>query len=152
MPHELFSRLSVLHPLFARRERNAAAEAPQAAGPGYHNRLLPRFEQLVLGQQAYLEPGLTIQDVATRLHSNKTYVYRLVRDQYHLAFPDLINRLRTDYARQYILDHPDARQDEVARASGFPDAPAFNRIFQKITGLTPRLWTVAHTSASSESL
>ena len=102
--------------------------------------LLSRFEQLMLHGQAFLEPGLTLGDVAERLHSNKTYVSRLVNNTYNLAFPDLINTLRVDYAEQYIVQHRDARQNEIATACGFTSASSFNNIFKKVTGMTPKIW------------
>ena len=104
------------------------------------NSLLSRFEQLMLHERAFLEPGLTLGDVAVRLHSNKTYVSRLVNNTYDIAFPDLINTLRVDYAEQYIVQHRSARQNEVASACGFTSASSFNNTFKKVTGMTPKIW------------
>ena len=102
--------------------------------------LLSRFQQLMLHGQAFLEPGLTLGDVAERLHSNKTYISRLVNNTYNMAFPDLINTLRVDYAEQFIVLHRDARQNEIATACGFTSASSFNNIFKKVTGMTPKIW------------
>ena len=102
--------------------------------------LLSRFQQLMLHGQAFLEPGLTLGDVAERLHSNKTYVSRLVNNTYNIAFPDLINTLRVDYAEQYIVLHRSARQNEIAAACGFTSASSFNNTFKKVTGMTPKIW------------
>lgn len=95
---------------------------------------------MMLHEQAFLEPGLTLIDVAERLHSNKTYVSRLVNNTYNLAFPDLINTLRVDYAEQYIVAHRDAKQAEIATACGFISASSFNNTFKKVTGMTPKIW------------
>lgn len=103
-----------------------------------------RFERYIFGEKGFLEPGITLQSVSERLHSNKTYISRLVNTTYSLAFPDLINALRIDYAQQYILSHPDARQDEVARESGFLGASAFNITFKKVVGMTPKVWVATH--------
>ncbi len=102
--------------------------------------LLSRFEALMLHEQAFLEPGLTLNSVAERLHSNKTYISRLVNNSYNLAFPDFINTLRIDYAEQYIISHRGAKQLEIATACGFTSASSFNNIFKKITGMTPKIW------------
>lgn len=103
-----------------------------------------RFERLIFGEKGFLEPGITLQEISERLHTNKTYISRLVNTTYGMAFPDLINALRIDYAQQYILDHPEARQDEVARASGFLGASPFNITFKKVVGVTPKIWVVTH--------
>ncbi len=106
--------------------------------------LLSRFENLIFGKQGYLEPGLTLTEVAEKLHTNKTYISRLVNNTYNLAFPDLINTLRVDYAEQYIIAHRDARQQEVAEACGFTSASSFNNVFKKITGMTPKIWLATY--------
>ena len=102
--------------------------------------LMGRFEQMIFGEHQYLQPGLTVVTIAERLQSNKTYISRMVNKTYHMTFPDLLNTLRIDYAEQYLIDHPDARQHELAAACGFPSASSFNSTFKRITGVTPRIW------------
>lgn len=102
--------------------------------------LLSRFEALMLQDQVYLEPGLTLAGVAERLHSNKTYVSRLVNNTYNLAFPDLVNTLRVDFAQRYIVAHRNAKQQEIASACGFTSASSFNNVFKKVVGMTPKVW------------
>lgn len=106
--------------------------------------LLSRFENLIFGKKEYLEAGLTLTDVAEKLDTNKTYISRLVNNTYNLAFPDLINTLRVDYAEQYIITHRDARQQEIAEACGFTSASSFNNVFKKITGMTPKIWLATY--------
>ena len=102
--------------------------------------LLSRFQHLMVDEQFFLNPSLTLGDVADRLHSNKTYISKLVHNSYNLGFPELINILRVDYAEQYIINHRDAKQTEIAEACGFLSASSFNNIFKKVTGITPRIW------------
>ena len=104
--------------------------------------LLAKFQALMLNEQLFLQPSLTLADVADRLHTNKTYVSKMVNNTYNLGFPELLNTLRVDYAEQYLLSHRDAKQEEVARACGFLSASSFNNIFKKITGVTPKVWLV----------
>ena len=100
-------------------------------------RLDTDFEQLIFEHRAYLESHLTVTEVARRLHSNKTYVSRLVNESYGMSFPDLINSLRIRYAREYLAAHPGARQHEVAARCGFSSAAFFNQVFKHHTGHTP---------------
>lgn len=104
------------------------------------NSLMARFQQLMKEEQLFLHPQLTLQDVADRLHSNKTYISKLVNNTYNLGFPELINTLRVDYAEQYILSHRGAKQTQVAAECGFLSASSFNTIFKKVTGMTPKVW------------
>ena len=105
--------------------------------------LLARFQNLMVNEQLFLQPSLSLGDIAERLHTNKTYISKLVNNTYNLSFPELLNTLRIDYAEQYLLNHRDAKQSEVAQACGFLSASSFNNIFKKITGMTPKVWLVA---------
>ena len=74
------------------------------------------------------------------LETNRTYVSRLVNNTYNMSFSDYINTLRIDYAEQYLMHNRDAKQSDIATACGFPNASAFNNVFKKITGVTPKIW------------
>lgn len=101
---------------------------------------LSALQKLMLEEQLFLQPRITLGDVAERLDSNTTYVSRLVNNAYNLGFPEFINTLRVDYAEQFILNHREAKQDEIATKCGFLSASSFNNTFKKITGMTPKVW------------
>lgn len=102
--------------------------------------LASRFQHLMIDEQMFLMPGLSLTDVADRLHTNKTYVSKMVNKTYNLGFPELLNILRIDYAEQFIPLHRDYTQEELAKACGFMSAPSFNTTFKRITGYTPKVW------------
>ncbi|MCR5017831.1 MAG: helix-turn-helix domain-containing protein [Bacteroidales bacterium] len=110
------------------------------AGTWDEENLLARFQKLLVKDKLFLQPGLSIVEIAEKLHSNKTYVSKLVNSTYHMGFPELLNALRIDYAEHYIINHPGAKQNEIAEACGFLNASAFNSIFKKMKGVTPRAW------------
>ncbi len=107
--------------------------------------LVSRFQHLMIDEQAFLMPGLTLADVADRLHTNKTYISKMVNKTYNLGFPELLNILRIDYAEQFIPLHEDFTQEEIAKACGFVSAPSFNTTFKRITGYTPKVWVAKKT-------
>ena len=102
--------------------------------------LQQRFEEVIINDQLFLVPGITLTQIAERLNTNKTYLSRMINSTYKLAFPDYLNMLRIDYAEQYILHHHSVRLSEVATACGFSSPSAFNNTFKKITGMTPKVW------------
>jgi len=123
-------------------------DAPSLASALFNNAkswdegsLVLRFQRLMTNDQLFLQPGLSLDDVAEKLKSNKTYVSKMVNQTYGIGFPEVLNILRVDYAQQYMLKHPDASQEEVARASGFLSASSFNTVFKRITGYTPKVWS-----------
>ena len=108
--------------------------------------LLAQFRSLMVDKKVFLRPKLTLDEVADELHSNKTYVSKMVNNTYGVSFPELVNTLRVDYAEQYILSHREAKQSEVALNSGFLSASAFNTVFKKVTGVTPKVWMASNDS------
>jgi AraC-like DNA-binding protein len=102
--------------------------------------LVSRFQHIMIDEQAFLQPGLSIGDIAERLHTNKNYISRMVNQTYNMGFPEVLNILRIDYAEQFIVNHKDMNQDEIAKACGFVSATYFNSTFKRITGYTPKVW------------
>ena len=102
--------------------------------------LVYRFQRLMQDEQLFLQPSLTLTEVADRLHSNKTYISKMVNQTYGIGFPEVLNVLRVDYAQQYMRAHKSASQKEVAKEAGFLSASSFNTVFKRITGTTPKLW------------
>lgn len=102
--------------------------------------LFKRFQCLLLDEKIFLQPRLSLVDVADRLNSNTSYVSKMINNAYNLSFPELINTLRIDYAEQYILSNRDAKQTEIAEKCGFLSASSFNTIFKRVTGVTPKIW------------
>jgi len=109
--------------------------------------LATQFRQLMQQERLYLQPGLTLADVAERLQTNKTYLSKMVNQTYKMGFPELMNILRIDHAQRYIRTHPKASQEELANACGFLSASSFNSTFKRITGFTPKVWTARKESA-----
>ena len=79
--------------------------------------LMARFHSLMVRDCLFLQPSLSLGEVASRLHTNKTYISKLVNNTYGVSFPDFLNALRIDYAQEYLLSHREARQEDVAKAS-----------------------------------
>ena len=132
-PPEFMTDHSLAHGIFS-----AVPKSPEEES------LMGRFEQLMTVDRAFLQPGLTLVDVADQLDTNKSYISRLVNNTYKLPFPDLINTLRIDYAQEYIVTHREATQAEIAVACGFPSASSLNIAFKKVTGMTPRIWLATY--------
>ena len=107
------------------------------------DKILDRFQKLIREEMPFLQPRLTLEDVAERLGTNKFYISKMVNNNFGMGFPELINILRVDFAEQYMMEHGNAKQEEIARQSGFLSASSFNTIFKKVTGVTPKVWMAA---------
>lgn len=104
--------------------------------------LVDGFKALIMVERIYLESTISVEDVAMRLHSNRTYVSCMVSREFNMNFRDYLASLRVDYAQKYMKAHPSATQDEVAQASGFSSASTFNKKFRQTVGMSPRQWQI----------
>jgi len=84
------------------------------------------------------DPELTAPQLARLLATNTTYLSRALNDGLGMNFNEFINRLRVEHLRSEL-----ARADQaadllpLALAAGFNSKASFNRVFKRITGLTP---------------
>lgn len=90
-------------------------------------------------QQLYLNPKLTIGDVANAIGTNRTYLSSYFNHQLNTTFYDYINNLRIEKASKKLLSvYPYTMNiDEIAECSGFNSTSTFRRAFLKNTGMTP---------------
>ncbi len=112
--------------------------------------LLGKFQRLMRDEMLFLKPGLSLEDVADKLDTNKFYISKMVNNTFNMGFPEVVNILRVDYAEQYILNHPGAKQTEIATQCGFFSASTFNTIFKKVTGMTPKMWVAAKEASDQQ--
>lgn len=84
----------------------------------------------------YLEPRLSIRDVAGRMGSNESYVSRALNRQTGQSFNRIVNALRVDQAKAQLIDTSDSVLT-TAINSGFNSKATFNRVFRELTGETP---------------
>ena len=114
------------------------------------SRLRMKFEDLMFSEQPFLRQGIKLSDIAAMLETNRTYISRLVNSSYGMSFTDYVNTLRIEYSKQYLLENRNARQSDIAAACGFPNAPSFNSIFKKATGMTPKIWLATRTEGEEQ--
>ena len=110
-----------------------------AATSGY-DKIMDSFKQYMEKERGFLNPSLTIEEIARILNSNRTYVSKLVNLYYGMPFRDYLSKLRLDYARQLMIDEPDASLDYIAVKSGFQSSTQFIRKFREVEGVTPTIW------------
>ncbi len=89
----------------------------------------------------YTNPDLTIQNLATAVGSNRTYVSACINRRTNFSFSQLVAQYRVESAKailadpQYTSDH-EAVSSAIA-LSGFTSDQTFYRIFKELTGQTP---------------
>lgn len=102
------------------------------------------FELLMGEQKPFLKQGITIEDISLMLGTNRTYLSRMLHDDYACSFPEYINEKRLEYSQTFLLEHPHEVQEEVAFQCGFANASAYNKKFKDKYGMTPREWLIVN--------
>jgi AraC-like DNA-binding protein len=87
----------------------------------------------------YLNSDFSINDLATLLNTNQTYISNLLNKNYGLNFNDYINQLRVkEFCR--LADNDEYRTytlDQLAEKSGFRTRSTFYSAFGKFIGMPP---------------
>lgn len=94
------------------------------------------LKQSIYSNTWYLEPRLSIRDVASRMGTNETYVSRALNHGIGKSFNRFINEMRVDHAKA-LIQTQNGNFLNIAMDSGFNSKATFNRVFRDISGETP---------------
>jgi len=103
--------------------------------------LVKRAEDLIVKEKLYLKADLKITEVASRLHSNRSYIQQAFIKKGD-NFKTYVNRKRIDYALQLMEKHPDFVMNEIAARSGYSHIGTFYRNFKEMVGKTPAQYVI----------
>lgn len=105
-------------------------------------KLLQSLTKVMEREHLYKDVDITIEGLADKMGTNRTYLSRVVNEKCQMSFRQWLNHYRIERSIQYMLTHPSANQEEIARESGFLSASSFNHKFKSVTGTSPRLWLI----------
>lgn len=101
--------------------------------------LLDRIQQFLMEEKAFLDKGFTIDQLAEKVESNRTYVSQVINTEKGMSFNHFINEYRIKEAIK-LLDSEDRAMytiESIAYSVGFSSKSSFNPAFKKYTGVTP---------------
>lgn len=111
--------------------KEAMAEPSRDSGSASSD-VLDRLERelrvLVEEGELFLNPNLTMTELAVQLKTNRSYLSQVFRNRFHRSFYGYINRLRIRYAIRYAREHPEATRRDIASMSGFGSVRTMNRV------------------------
>ena len=121
---------------------------PAPAGPKekYQNKrlahddalaVLAALEQQMSGQKSYLNPNLTLAQLAKRAGCTQAQVSQVLNDKLSKSFNTYVNEYRIAEAKQVLADAPQLNMDTVAERCGFNSSSTFYSTFKKVAGQTP---------------
>ena len=124
-------------------QETVALEEPQEdrATTEETDALMHKIATIMREQHLFADPSLTIQDLATAVGSNRTYVSNCINRRTGLTFSQYVARYRVEHAQTILCDARYSSDHEaIANAmalSGFASDQTFYRVFKDVTSLTP---------------
>ena len=98
-----------------------------------------QVETAIEERKLYLDPGLTIVEMASQCGTNRTHLSQFFNNELGMSFRDYINRCRIEYAESLMLE-TDHKIEKLAQLSGFGSTTTFYRAFAKGRKMTPQQW------------
>lgn len=99
--------------------------------------VLAALEQQMSGQKSYLNPNLTLAQLAKRAGCTQAQVSQVLNDKLSKSFTTYVNEYRIAEAKQVLADEPQLNMDIVAERCGFNSSSTFYSAFKKVAGQTP---------------
>lgn len=119
---------------------NESDEFTEGGCSSKYAKYLDSFNQLIAEEQVFLQCSIRADEMANRMHTNRTYLSRMIKEEFQCTFSDYINRKRIEYAQQLMRENPTIKSADLAVQSGFSEVSSFGRIFKQTTGLPPKEW------------
>ena len=114
-------------------------DSETTALPAYHADIKEQLGRWITAE-GYRQQGLTIEELAASLATNRTYLSSYIKTVYHMAFREWIVDLRISYAKEQLVKHPELTVAAISEASGFLSLSHFTKIFTKKAGCSPSKW------------
>jgi|GEM_PF-3023617 len=96
------------------------------------------FEELIYHKQYFLNSDAGLDHLAGELKIQSYQITHLVNHIYNMGLPELMNRMRVNYACRLLKENQEWTMLSVAEAAGFTSETSFYRNFRIYKGLTPR--------------
>lgn len=106
-----------------------------------------RFEKFLSEKKPYLNADLKIWDLCRDLNTNRTYISRVINEEYGMNFCSFINHKRVEEAKKLLTDkeHDNYSLEAIAELSGFGSINSFQRAFKDFENSTPGKYRMSQT-------
>lgn len=120
-------------------ENDEAAEPTLPASKLQNSKLKNEVLRLFEEDEVFTNCDLRIVDLSTMLATNRTYISKLINEEFNMNFNEFVNHYRIEAAKNYLTSSGFAmfKMEIIAEKSGFNSFSSFARVFKNITGTTP---------------
>lgn len=89
-------------------------------------------------EQHVTDSDFSLNQLSDQFHVSASYLSRIIKEEVHCTFSELINEKRLTQARTLLLSEPPLLMWEIAEQCGFTSQHYFCRVFKNRFGLTPQ--------------
>jgi AraC-like DNA-binding protein len=106
---------------------------------GQKEKLKKQLVELFESNKIYKNVDLRIVTVSEILKTNRTYISKLINEEFKMNFNEFVNQYRIEEAKLLLSDRNRERYtlEYIAEKSGFGSVSSFTRVFKSINGQTP---------------
>jgi YesN/AraC family two-component response regulator len=101
----------------------------------------------LLIEEHYSDPELCLNMIADKFQLSPIYISRLYKQHTQQTIIDVINKIRLDHAKQYLIQS-NAAITGIAEQCGYTSSSYFHRIFKKNFGVTPAEYRKSYSKIS----
>ena len=96
-------------------------------------------KQLMENERVYLNPELNLSDLAKMAHMSRGQLSEIINTAFEKNFNDFVNGYRVEAFKMMLQDnkHKQLSLLGIAQECGFNSKATFNRVFKKLTNLSP---------------
>ena len=98
-----------------------------------------RIKKYMVSEKPYLLANLSLPELANKLEMSSHHLSRIINEEFGVNFFDFVNQYRIKEVKSRIgnPEYKNLSLFGIALDSGFNSKSAFNRVFKKVTGITP---------------
>ena len=105
--------------------------------------ILKKMDKLFESEKIFTKHDLTIEKLAKRLSTNRSYLSKIINEEFNKNYSDFLNEYRIKEAMLMLSDPSKNRKysiEAIAKDAGFKTVSSFNPAFKRITGVTPSVF------------
>lgn len=104
--------------------------------------MIHALEEFIIVKENYKMDNLTLEKVAKKLKTNRTYLSESVNTHYNMNFSRWLNEIRIKESRKLLGSEKNDKYsiEGIATMVGFNSISSFNSNFKTITGITPSFY------------
>lgn len=118
----------------------ATAEEKVVHKPTKKDKQTEKIISLLEKEEVFRQDDLSMLTLSEMSSIGRTTLSQIISDHYNEPFRTVVNKMRVEAVKKYILANPAATLEVAARECGFKDVSSLDHKFKELVGMTPLAW------------